>query len=309
MSTLNDSINKIEAGSGSTIGTGMKGLAVRFKKAKKFLLTDQGYKYPGDQDYTDAYLASLVAKGDVIVLDNVADVEELTTQHSYEDIGGGVEVFDEEGLYAFKIKFIQGMHMDQILDSLSGSAAYDICAIDSSGKQIGTMAADGTSMKGYTLGVHQKEMLEGFLGKNTAREAFKIQLTQTSEVANYAIKDADDDFNGMNATGVNEVKLVLTVPSDTDTTVTVKATRKQDGAVFTGAAFGQWSIKINGTPANPTGGDDSTTAGTYVLTGVTAISTNDVVSVALYDVSASASGITVDGDVYKSATVQKTAVA
>ena len=310
MSTLNSSLNVIACGASGSIGTGTKGCKTTFEEARKAILTPQGYKFDGTQDFTDAYVKSLVAKGEVIVLDGIASVEELTTQNTYTDIGRGVEVLDNEGLYGFKFKFIKGMYNQQILNSLSGNGVYDLLVIDRKGKLMGTVASDGTSLKGFTLGIHQAEMLEGIISTNTAKESFKVQLTETSEMSNAGFKDVDADFNGLNATPINEVVLSFgVVPSDTDTSVTIVAKRKQDGKPFTGALFSDFIIKNGTTTINPTGGDDSVTSGTYVLTGITAVAVSDIVSAQLWNNTDQVAGIEVDGDLYKSVAVTKTVVA
>lgn len=310
MSNLNSSINVAVGGASIFLGSGTKGTKAFFKEARELWLTPQGYTFDGATDFTDEYVAELVADGKIIVLEQIASVEEDKSENAYEDIGRGVMVLDTEGLYGFKFRFIKGMYNQQILKSLSGNGVFDMLVVDGTGKVMGTLAQDGTSLKGFTLGVHQVELLEGILSKNTAREIFKVQLLETAEMSNPAIKYADDDFNGLNASPVNEIKIeFVNTPSDTDTSVTIKATYKQGGEAFTGATFGQWNVKINGATANPTAGDDSATAGTYILTGITAISTGDSVAVSLYDNANSRAGIVVGGFIYKSATITATAVA
>lgn len=310
MSTFDNSINVAVGGSSIFLGSGTKGTKAFFKEAREIWLTPQGYTFAGNIDVTDAHVQELVADGKIIVLEQIASVEEDKSDNTYEDIGRGVNVLDTEGLYGFKFKFIKGMFNMQILKSLSGNGVFDMLAVDGTGKVLGTLAPDGTSLKGFTLGIHQQELAEGLLAKNTAREIFKVQLLETAEMSNPAIKYADDNFNGLNASPVNEIKIeFVNTPSNTDTSVTIKATYKQDGSPFTGAAFGQWNVKINGVAANPAAGDDSVTEGTYVLTGVTAISTNDVVAASLYDNANNRPGIIVGGFIYKSATISKVAVA
>lgn len=309
MSTLNSSLNVTSCGASEALGTGLKGCKKFFKKAVKAWLVPQGYTFDGAQDFTDDYVNTLIADGKISVLSNIASIDDESKQNTYEDIGDGIDVLDVDGLYGFKLKFIQGLYNQEVLQSLSGNARYDILFVDATGKLLGTLASDGTSLKGFTLGVHQVEIMEGFLSKNTAREAFKIQMTNIYEMSSTAIKEKDTDFNGLNAVGVNEVVLTyVNTPADTDTTITVKAVRKNDGAAFTGAVFGQFNVKINGATANPTGGDDSATTGTFVLTGITAISTNDVVAISLYDNTNNRAGILVGSDYYKSNTATKTAV-
>ncbi len=88
----------------------------------------------------------------------------------------------------------------------------------------------------------------------------------------------------------------------------MKATRKQDGAAFTGALFSDFLFQADGVTQNPTGGDDSVLAGTYQLTGHTAWSTGEVVTVQLYDNSNNRSIINLSSVLYKSNTDSEVAV-
>lgn len=306
MSNLNNSINVAVAGTSTNLGTGVYGTKSFFKEAREFWLTPQGYVFDGATDFTDEYVAQLIADEKIIVLENVNVVEPDNVEASYEDIGRGVTSLNTQGLYGLKIKFRSGEYFEKVLKSLSGTSRFDLLAADGEGKVLGTYASDGTSLKGYTLGEHQIELTEGKFDKNSSITVFKVQFLETDEFADPAIKYSDDDFNARNASPLNDIKLELTTPADADTSVTVKATYRQDGAIFTGAVFGQFNVKVNGVTANPTGGDDSTTAGTYVLTGITAVSSTDTVAISLYDNSNNRAGITVGSYAYKSSTVSKT---
>lgn len=308
MSTLDNSINLIASSTAVNLGTGTKGAKRFFKEARELWLTPQGYIFDGDTDFTDEYVAELVADEKIIVLENVNSIDPDNVEDTFEDIGRGVTSLDTKGLYGLIAKFRQGEYFEKVLKSLSGTSRFDLLAVDGEGTVMGTFAADGTSLKGFTLGEHQLLLSEGKFESNSTIQRFKIQFLETDEFADPAMKYADDDFNGRNASPLNDIKLELTTPSDTDTSITVKATYRQDGTPFTGALYSQFIVKNNGATTNPTGGDDSVTTGTYVLTGITAIDATDVVSVSLYDNSNSRAGITVGGYAYKSSTVSKTAV-
>jgi hypothetical protein len=308
MSNLNSSINVAVAGSSVSLGTGTKGTKSFFKEAREFWLTPQGYIFDGATDFTDEYVAELIADGKIIVLENVNVVEPDNVDDSYEDIGRGVTSLANKGLYGLKIKFRGGEYFEKVLKSLSGTSRFDLLAADGEGTVLGTYAADSISLKGYTLGEHQVGLSEGKFDKNSTLQVFKVQFLETDEFSDPAMKYADDNFNGRNASAVNDIKLELTTPSDADVSVTVKATYRQDGSVFTGAVFGQFNIKNNGVTTNATGGTDSVTAGTYVLTGLTGIDSTDVISIALNDNANNRAGITVGGYAYKSSTVSKTVV-
>lgn len=308
MSTLNNSINVIAASTSVNLGTGTKGVKRFFKEAREFWLTPQGYKFSGVTDFTDEYVAQLIADEKIIVLEGVNAIDPDNVEDSYEDIGRGVTSLATKGLYGMIMRFRQGEYFEKVLKSLSGTSRFDLLAVDGDGTVMGTFASDGTSLKGFTLGEHQVLLSEGKFENNSTLQRFKVQFLETDEFADPAMKYADDSFNGRNASPLNDIKLELITPSDTDTSVTVKATYRQDGSVFTGALYTQFIVKNNGATTNPSGGGDSVTAGTYVLTGVSAISSTDAVSVSLYDNSNSRAGITVGGYAYKSSTVSKTAV-
>ena len=308
MSNLNISLNKAVYGTSTNLGTGTKGAKAFFKKLKKGYLVEADYVFDGSVDWTDEYANSLVAEGKIIVLEDVSVVEAEDVANAYEDIGDGVTSLDTEGLFGLKLKFRKGMYFNNVLNSLSGVGRFDFMGSDADGKLIGTFADNGTSLKGYKLGTHQVELPEGQFDSNSTLQVFKLQLLDSSEVYNYAIKYPDDSFNANNISPINEISLELTTPSGSDTSVTVKASYKQGGEVLPSVAFGQWNVKINGATQNPTGGDDSAESGTYVLTGITAISTDDVVSISLYDNANNRAGISVGGYLFKSSTVSKTAV-
>lgn len=308
MSNLNNSINLIASGTSTNLGTGTKGTKRFFKEARELWLTPQGYIFDGATDFTDTYVAQLVADEKIIVLENINAIDPDNVDDAYEDIGRGVTSLATKGLYGLIAKFRSGEYFEKVLKSLSGTSRFDLLAVDGEGTVMGTFAADGTSLKGFTLGEHQVGLSEGKFDLNSTLQTFKIQFLETDEFADPAMKYADDTFNGRNASPLNDIKLELTTPSNTDTSVTVKATFRQDGTAFTGAVFGQFNVKVAGVTENPTGGDDSVTSGTYVLTGIPAIATGESVSISLYDNANNRQGITVGNFAYKSSTVSKTAV-
>lgn len=308
MSTLDNSINLIAAGTSINLGTGTKGTKRFFKEMREAWLVPQGYIFDGSTDFTDEYVAELIADEKIIVLENINSIDPDNVEDSYEDIGRGVTSLQNKGLYGLMLKFRQGEYFEKVLKSLSGTSRFDLLGVDGDGTVMGTFASDGESLKGFTLGEHQVMLSEGKFENNSTIQKFKIQFLETDEFADPAMKYADDSFNGRNASPLNDIKLELTTPSNGDTQITVKATYRQDGAPFTGAVANQFNIKTNGTTTNASGGDDSVLTGTFVLTGVSAISTNDVVSVSLFDNPNNRAGITVGGYAYKSSTVSKTAV-
>ena len=104
MSTLDSSINVAAGGSSAFLGAGTKGTKAVFKEAREIWLTPQGYVFAGGTDFTDAHVAELVAEGKIIVLEQIDSVEEDKSENAYGDLGRGVNVVGDEGLYGSKCK-------------------------------------------------------------------------------------------------------------------------------------------------------------------------------------------------------------
>jgi hypothetical protein len=196
------------------------------------------------------------------------------------------------------------------LDYLNSDGSYDAILVDIEGNILGTQSTSG-SLKGFSLGMLQKTKLTWATDSTAQREGIMFQMTVPNEFdRDYVyIQNSQLDFNPETLDGINEIVLTLSTPSDADTTVTIIAKRKQDGGAFTGAAFGNFLVTTAGATTNPTGGNDSVLAGTYVLTGVTAIATGNVVTARLYDNANNRSIINLATTLYKSNTVTETATA
>lgn len=304
MSTLLESV--IACGASSGKGTGKKGCKPDFSEAIGFGLTERGFVFDNSVEFDDAYVQTLVESGKLIPFQGVKAIEEQKTENSYEDIGRGIKVLDNTGLYEYVITFVEGVSQHEILSSYDGNGQYDFIAWDRKGTIIGTTSAD--SLKGYSLGVHQTELMDGHIAKNTSRQKFMVQFTDTSEFANNFVKDADDVFDARNIKEVNEIVLELTAPADTDTSYTVKARYFRSRKPFTGLTASQFLFKVNGATNNPSAGDDSATEGTYVLTGATAVSATDKVTASLHNNTDNRSVVVVGGDLFKSNTSSATVV-
>lgn len=311
MATTVDISNLVNCGVGVALGTGEKGCEAVLQAVTSLVLTPRGFKFSKTEDITtdSTYFKQLQAEGKLIVLKGI---KEFTTNReanvTQTDADGTISV-TRKGLYAFNVKFQKGFAFQAALSSLDSFGVYDISFIDQVGNILGTVAADG-SFKGITTGMIDADGLDFATFSTKLMQGFTFQFLDTDEVNTdyFFISNKELSWKPERLDGVNEVVLSFTaVPADLATSISVKAKLKTGGSAFTGAVFGDFNFKINGTTSNPTAGDDSATAGTYLLT-VAALATNDVVTIDLYDNTNNREAIDIDGDLYKSVSLSSVVV-
>lgn len=301
MAALNTLYNLVACGAAAVLGTGTVGCAPFFEKVSAIWLLPSGYKFDGTATFNLAYVQQEQAKGNIIILKGVENFTDNTPDDVIEEFESGRKKYVRDGLYEFLAQFSKGMYFNAALNYLNSDGSYDMIFVDVNGNILGTKATDG-NLKGFTCGMVHQTKITWATDSTAQREGLMFQFTVRNEFdRDYVYIQASGlDFAPETLDGANEIVLELTTPTNTSTTATVKATRKQDGAAFTGAAYTDFLFQADGVTQNPTAGDDSAVAGTYQLTGFTAWSTGEVVTVQLYDNSNSRSIINLSTVLYKS---------
>jgi len=310
MATLLSIQNLVACGAGAVLGTGTNGCKPFFKKVASLWLVPSGFVFDGTQTLNTTYVQLLQAQGNLIILEGIENFVDNTPEDVTEEFESGIKKHVRKAKYEFAAQFSKGMYFNAALDYLNSDSSYDVIMVDIEGNILGTVSTTGY-LKGFSVGMMQKQKLIWATDSTAQREGIMFQMTVPKEFdRDYVyIQREQLDFNPETLDGVNEIVLSLSTPANTDTSVTIVATRKQDGGAWTGAAFGDFLITTNGSTTNPSGGNDSVTAGTYVLTGVTAISTSDVVTARLYDNSNNRNIISLSSVLYKSNTDSEVATA
>lgn len=310
MATLSSILNLVACGAGAVLGTGTVGCRPFFKKVSSIWLLPSGTVLDGSQTLNLAYVQTLQAQGNLIILKGIENFTDNTPDNVTEEFESGIKKHVRKAKYEFLAQFSKGMYFNAALDYLNSDGSYDAILVDIEGNILGTQSTSG-SLKGFSLGMLQKSKLTWATDSTAQREGIMFQMTVPNEFdRDYVyVQNTQLDFNPETLDGVNEIVLTLSTPSDTDTSITVVAKRKQDGGAFTGATFSNFLVQTGGTTTNPTAGSDSATAGTYVLTGITALSTGDVVTVRLYDNSNNRNIINLSTVMYKSNVSSETVVA
>lgn len=309
MPTISNIANLVACGLSATLGTGTKGCVPRLKKAYSLWVTPQGFEFDGSETLNSTYVNQLKAEGNLIILKGIRAFTDNTPDDDIETFEDGTKDVAKLGFYEFALNFASGLHFNAALNSLNSFGNFDISIVDVDGNVFGTKTANG-SFKGFTVGMFHSQKLMWATDTTVQREGLMMQLLERSEVdTDYVFIQRKQlgSYNPKIEEGVNEVELTWDSLPAAGTTVTVVAKLKQDGSAFTGIDFNDFILKANGVTANPTAGNDTAKAGTYVLT-VPAISSNDDLELSLYDNSNSRAGIAVDGDTYKSNTLTATVV-
>lgn len=309
MATLSTIQNLVQCGASAVLGTGTRGCRPFFKKVSALWLVPNGFVLDGTQTLDTTYVQLLQAQGNLIILKGVETFADNTPDDVIEELESGTKQHVRDAKYEFAAQFINGFYFHAALNFLNSHGSYDMLFVDVDGNILGSESTTN-NLKGFTMGMFQAQKMTWATDSTAQREGVMFQFTKRNELdRNYVfISNAELDFDPTLLDGINEIILDLAVPTNLDTQVTIVATRKQDNNPFTGAAFGDFLVTVAGATANPTGGDDSVTAGTYILTGVTAIATGNVVTAGLYDNVNSRAVINLSTILYKSETDSEVAV-
>lgn len=306
MATLSNIINLVACGLGAALGTGTKGCKPFLKKVKDIWIVPQGFALDGTRDLDATYAKELQADGKLLVVKGIVAFTDNSSEDQIETLEDGTKQVTTLGLYEFLVQFVNGLYFHSALTSLNSFGQYDFIFVDTAGNILGTKSSTG-SLKGFTAGMVQGQRLTFPTDTTGEREGLGFQLLERSELdENYIFIQKQSEFDPRTLQGVNQVTLsFVNTPAASDTTLTIKAVNTQDGKAFTGADFSNFQLKVNGTVANPTAGDDSATDGTYVLT-IAALASADSLETSLYDVANSRGAIELDSSLYKSNTISST---
>ena len=313
MKTIAQILNVVQSGAGNPLGTGSIGSNARIQKTASLWLTKKGFKYDSTKTLNDAYINELKASGKLIILKGIKTFEDNSTDDNIETLSDQTSSVASLGKYQFNVQFTSGLHYQAALTYLRSFNAYDITFIDRDNNILGTKANDG-SLKGFSTNMINPGRLKSPNDtEGVQKQSFAFQLSERDELdKNYIFVDndsLDERFNPKSIDGVNEVELNFTaVPVNLATSISIKATLKQDGSAFSGVLYTDFLIKKNGTPSNATAGGDSSTTGTFALT-IAAVATDDSLEVSLYNNTNSRIGLVLDGEVYKSNTASTVVVA
>lgn len=298
MANVQDLINAGLCSLEGVLGTETtNGCVIQIRASKSIWLIKPGESFSATADFEEEK-TRLITTGALVILKGVNTFEENGNADAEETLDDDTMIVTNEGKYKFSATFTNGLYFNKALASIKGFKRWNVILVTSDGL-FGTKTSTN-GLTGFTTGMLQNAKL--IPGSNTVgqKEGLNFQFLERAELdSDYAYIA---DTTARKQKGVTEVTLsYVNAPSDTDTTVTIKATLAQDASeAFTGVNFSDFLATVNGVTSNPTAGDDSATAGTYVLT-MSALATGEDLIYKLYDNTNSRSVIVgADGDYYKS---------
>lgn len=305
MATIAEIFNVIKCNLSDVYGTGKEGCDAFLRDVKSIWLTPVGFKYDKTKELDSEYANQLIAEGKLIVLNKIVgftDNSEEAVYHTYDD---GTKELIRKGKYEFGFNFKKGLYYQKALNTINSFNAYDVTFVDVNNNILVT-ETDDANIKGYSTNYIQVGKIQMNTGSQNSQNSLMMQLQDPDELDQYnaLIKhESIAPFRPKNLEGINQVKLTLgTELSDGDTSIVVKAVIHRGGGIFTGADdLGNFLVKVNGSTITPSAVSE-TPNGTYTFT-VSALSTNDIVEVSLYDASESRIGVTLDNSIYKSNTL------
>lgn len=308
MATIAQITNLIDCGLSATYGTGSIGCKAFFRNVSSAWLTKKGFKFDKTEVLNEDYVQQLQAEGKLIILKGITaftdNSEDMVTE-TYED---GTEQLVRKGKYKFLMEFVNGLYYQQALNSLNSQDAYDVSLVDTDSNILGTLAGDG-SVKGFSAGMIQVSKYTWGTGSAGSKQGLNVQLSDPDEL--------DDSFSFIsgkslapykpkNADGVNEIVLSYsTTPANAATSLVVKAIIKQGGGAFKGALVTDFLYTVDGATEVPTLLSEAD--GVYTFT-VTALSTNGILTLGLYNSVDNRAAVELDNAVYKSNTLTATVV-
>ncbi|WP_299116936.1 hypothetical protein [uncultured Winogradskyella sp.] len=285
-------------GAGNAMGFNVdNGCPEDFKKDYTTWFLDTSLEIPSTQEINETYIKSLQSSGKLIIVPRMSNLTDIGSDDTTETQEDDTIVTTTEGKYRFEMTYNHSMYFNKALGSIEGFGNYRMVRIDIKGNMLLTEGASG-GVRGFATNEIKRGKQQVAKSAASAKRMLRVQLANRFETDdNYVLwKRENLGFDPRNIAPVTQIFLSLTaVPSDTDTTISVKAVVDRGRkTALSGALFGQWLNKVNGSTSNPTAGDDSTTAGTYPLT-VAALSTNDTGTISLYDNSGNSSVVDIAG--------------
>lgn len=312
MTTIAEIANKGACGAGSVLGTNSKkGCLQQLSSVRSIWLFSPGSSFATGSTFNLAAVKTLQKQGKLIVLQGVNTFEENGDDDAIETLDDTTKIVTNEGKYSFDMTFTNGRYFNKALHTLKGFGNWNAAFVDSKGTILGAINTS-SGLTGFDTGMMQPKKLQFGTTSAGQKEGLMLQFLDRNEVDSgyMMIEKANLDFDPLKVEGVSEVILSYTsTPSNTDTTISVKATLADNKTAVEGLLHTQFLRKSDSATENPSAGSDSVTAGTYVLT-VAAISTGEVETIELYD-NSNNRGIIEDtnGDLYQSAEITATAVA
>jgi len=308
MALLNTIYNLVECGLGAVLGTGTKGCKQFLKKATALWFVPDGFEFSGSATLDTTYVQLLQAQGNLIILKGAKTFTDNSSEDVIETLEDGTKQVATLGMYEFALTFINGLAFHAALTSLNSFGSYNVLFVDREGNILGTKSSAG-NLKGFSLNMLQAMKLSFPSDSVGQKEGLGFQLSTRAELDTdyvYISQGQLGTYQPQLADGINEVVLTYnTIPVNGATTIVVNAKTKQNQNAWLGGVSSDFLITQDGSTLSQT---VSVSGGQYTF-AVSALATNEAITIQLYDTANSRAIILQDTDLYKSKVATTTVVA
>lgn len=301
---LIDIVNSVMCGAGDVLGTGTKNCKQDIKRVTTIALIERGYTFADGDIDTLAGVRLLQQKGKAIILNGVVEIADNTADDNIiTRTGSGEKIVAGKNPYEYTVTFDNGLAYHKALTTLSSYRGYDIIFFDSKGDVFFTQTKAGL-YKGFTLGMFENGKYMMSNGADAASQSVSFQMInrlEFDERVSWIVSD-NLDYNAQeDLDGYNDVNIVLTAPSDTDTVLDIVVSTLSDNhkVSIDGLDISDFVVTVNGSSVSL---DvlDSNGNGVYGVNLTAPLSTSDVVTISLFDSAINSYIVDVDGILYKS---------
>jgi hypothetical protein len=286
---------------GAGANTGKLGCPIEFGTPLHALGLIAGTVIPANIDFNKAYIQGLIQTGIAIPLIGADAFEDVSAEDAINTNSKGVDRLTLKGLPKYKFMFQEGNVFYKELAKLTSFKALDFIIGDSEGnwKMVENSNGDYAGFKaGQVIAERTKDRVQG--GEPESK-AMTIQFLNRIEWDSrfVIVMRQNLDFDAEEITGVNNVVLSFNqIPANLNTTLKVEVKLAADNNTFvTGLSLANFLVKKNGATITPS--LLSYANGIYTLT-VSALATNDELTVDLYDSIANYEVIKVGNVLYRS---------
>lgn len=287
------------------------GCADLLEAAEAIWLLAPSLRISPTQEINAAYIKTLQMAGQLVIIKGINTFTENGNDDAIETLEDDTQILTNKGKYKFMATFANyGLYFNRALTSIEGKGGWRTAIVDKKGDVFLTRNDDLETF-GFTTGMIRQTKLQVATNTVGTKSGFEFQMLNRYELDEYYVRWANEnlDFDPRLVEPVTQVWLSLVnAPADTDTVTTVKAVADRGRKVaITGINFDQFLNTIDGATENPTADDDEATGdGIYVLTNASAVSSNEVGALRLYDNANNSPIVDVGGVLYKSNTVAYT---
>jgi hypothetical protein len=294
--------DKKACGGATQANTGKLGCLSLFGTPENILLLRKGTKILSSQIFNVELLKTLVLSGKLIPMLESSSFEDASAEDTYSTNTKGIKRLNLKGLPEYKFMFEEGHEYYKEMAKLEGYKNFDFILGDDEGNWMLVISSDG-SFKGFTGGHTTPERTNRKVaGGDAESKSLLFQFLERKEFdENYRILHAAElDFVPSEVPVSNGVNLTFDAnPAAAGTSFDITAVLSSDNDTPVEALVTvNFQVLVNGV-VDAGVSVSSVVAGKYAFTGLTALSSTDVLDVQTWNSAESTNIADLAGTLYR----------